>query len=274
MEFQQRIDFESSDAEKVDLACDAINQGNLDKAEPLLLEVIHNTPKNYSNEVSDGKDGLAIKFWDNASFFHYITWQEKLGTKKSVTWISNAYPRAFYYLGLICSEKKRFDKSIKYLDQGALLEPTNPIFKLEKAHVLIKAGYKDESLALYSQINEVGLYVSNSDLAIAQRGCGFVLIEMGKLDQAEEAFNKSLKLEPENGIAKNELLYINLLRKGVSTTHFLSTKTFSPDKSICPVCGKKFSDGVLVTETKNREPQVICESCNSKMKKKWWQRWK
>jgi len=272
MEFEQQIDFESSDAEKVDSACDAINNRDLDKAEQLLLEVVHNTPKIYLNEFSDSEDSITIKFWDRAAFYHYISWQEKQGIKKSVNWILNAYPRAFFYLGFICNERKLFEKAIKYLDRGALLEPTNPHFKTEKAQALINSGRKKDALAIYDQITVIGPYVSAHDIAIAQRGCGFTLIEMGNLDQAEEAFNKSLKLEPENELARNELLYINHLRKGGSTTYSYSTKTFSPDKSICPICGKKFSEGVLLTETKDGEPQIICKSCELRMKKKWWQR--
>ena len=274
MEFQQQIDFESSDAEKVDSACDAINNRDLDKAEQLLLEVAHNTPKIYLNEFSDSEDSITIKFWDRAAFYNYIYWQEKQGIKKSINWILNAYPRAFFYLGFICNERKLFEKAIKYLDRGALLEPTNPHFKSEKAQSLSKIGRKKDALALYDEIKDIGPYISAHDFALAQRGRGFILIEMGNLDLAEEAFNKSLKFEPENVMAKNELLYINHLRQGGSTTYSFLSKTISPDQSICPVCGEKFYNGVLVTETKNGEPQVICESCDSRMKKKWWQRWK
>ncbi|ABC27512.1 protein containing tetratricopeptide repeats (TPR1, TPR2) [Hahella chejuensis KCTC 2396] len=48
--------------------------------------------------------------------------------------------------------------------------------------------------------------------AAALRGIGFILIEMERLDEAEEALQKSLIIEPDNDVAINELEYINELR--------------------------------------------------------------
>lgn len=41
---------------------------------------------------------------------------------------------------------------------------------------------------------------------------GFALIELRKLDEAEAVFNDSLKIEPANKVALNELAYIRDLR--------------------------------------------------------------
>jgi Flp pilus assembly protein TadD len=47
-----------------------------------------------------------------------------------------------------------------------------------------------------------------------RRGRGFVLTELGRLDEAEAAYRESLKIEPDSERAKNELQYIARLKAG------------------------------------------------------------
>lgn len=47
---------------------------------------------------------------------------------------------------------------------------------------------------------------------MALRGMGFMLIELNRLDEAEQALRDSLKLDPGNDVALNELAYIRELR--------------------------------------------------------------
>jgi hypothetical protein len=64
---------ESFDAERVETALKAINSGDFEKAESILLDVIENTSLDYSN-TKEVDDVISIKFWDQAAFFHYIAW--------------------------------------------------------------------------------------------------------------------------------------------------------------------------------------------------------
>jgi len=95
---------------------------------------------------------------------------------------------------------------------------------------------------------------------------------MNRLGQAEEAFKKSLELEPGNQVAENEIRYIEHLKRGGFKTDISLTKTTSTDQSVCAICGQSFTEGVLVSS--DGVPQVICKNCNSKKTKKWWQFWK
>ncbi len=47
---------------------------------------------------------------------------------------------------------------------------------------------------------------------------GFIFVEMKRLDDAENAYNASLKLDPNNLNAKNEVAYIAKLRSGGQAT--------------------------------------------------------
>lgn len=265
-------DIESADVDKVDAALQSITSGRLDEAETLLLGVIANTPSDYANTEETG-DVISIKFWDETTFIHYVTWEKHHGrANKTIKWLSNAYPRAYFHMGFLCVKHQQFDKAINYLEKGQALEPTNPKFSFEKAKALASLGRKEEALALYAHITEISAYVSAHDLAIALRGRGFVLIEMGDLDNAELAFQSSLKIEPDNEVALNELSYINHLRQGGAANSTETVLSTSLDLSNCRVCGQPFDEGVVVSF--KGSPVSICQQCQQHLTKKWWQFWK
>lgn len=268
------LDREYADAKRVDEAVDAIVAGDLARAESVLLAVVANTPSPYTNSF-ETKEDVSIRFWDQAEFIHYIAYSKDRGLLpegKSISWIPNAYPRAFYYLGFICVKRKQFAKAIEFLEKGQRLEPTQPMFVFEKAKALISLDRRAEALAMYDGVNELSPYVNVRHLAIARRGCGFVLIEQGNLDAAESSFNASLTFEPGNKIALNELQYIDHLRKGGVAGGTEVVPTLSPDFSECALCQAKITKGVVVSV--QGMPVALCERCERKLTKKWWEFWK
>jgi tetratricopeptide (TPR) repeat protein len=262
---------ESADADSVNTAIAAISIGDFNTAEHLLLKVIANTPKYYSSITNEG-GGLAIKFWDQTAFLHYVTWQKQRGIGAPITWVENAYPRAHFYLGFLCVKNKQYDRAIEYLDKGMNLEPENPKYIIEKAAAFLNSRRFEEALALYDQLKDVGPHISSLDLAIAQRGRGFVLIELGKLDDAEKAFLLSLKYEPNNTVALNELRYIRNIREGGPAAPADVIQSNRPSLSKCVVCGKLLTKGLAVSL--DGRPVLLCKRCGSKLTKKWWQFWK
>lgn len=264
-------DLETADAERVDEALRALARGDLGAAESLLLSVMENTPRVYESS-REAEDGLSIKFWDQQEFVHYVMWQQKHGSPRGVQWIKNAYPRAHYYMGFLCVKREQFELAVEFLDEGMALEPTNPKFKFEKAQALLHCGRLAESLALYDEVNAIGPHVSARDLAIAQRGRGFVLIEMARLDEAEAAFQAALEIEPGNKVALNELAYIDHLRRDGAPEPPEMVATTLPQLSTCGVCGKRIEKGVVVLVKK--APVGICKECHARWTKKWWQFWK
>lgn len=87
----------------------------------------------------------------------------------------------------------------------------------EKSVALNALKRFDESLAN----NDIALALQSlrdSDRALLLRGRGYVLTELGRLDEAEKAYQRSLICEPGNALARNELTYIAQLRAGKSAT--------------------------------------------------------
>lgn len=189
-----------------------------------------------------------------------------------MTWVGNAYPRAHYYLGFLCVKRKQFERAIEFLDKGMLLEPTNPKFRFEKAQAVLHCGRKEEALALYDSVTEIGPHVTARDLAMAGRGRGFVFIEMGRLDDAEAAFKASLEIEPANEVALNELAYIDRLRHGAAPAPPDLMSSAAPSLSECSVCGRRTEKGVVVLV--GDPPVSMCKRCTATYSKKWWQFWK
>ena len=99
-----------------------------------------------------------------------------------------------------------------------------------------------------------------------------MLIAMGRLDDAENAFRASLELEPENDVALNELRYIEHLRQGGVATHAEAVPRTDPNPLDCAVCGTRVTVGVIVSI--HGMPVSICKRCEGKLTKKWWQFWK
>jgi tetratricopeptide (TPR) repeat protein len=262
---------EAEDAERVNRAIGALKAGDTETAASLLLNVAQRSPKEYIYQYE--KDGSCfIKFWDNHEFMHYVFWQKKQGAARAISWIPSAYPRAHYYLGFLSVKSKQYDRAVVFLDQGIALEPTNAKFRFEKAQALVGMKRHQEALALYDSVNAIGPHVSPHDIAVALRGRGFVLVEMGDLDRAQKAFEESLTIEPGNDVACNELRYIAQLRRGGLKGQTQKVETAAPPANKCADCGQLFSRGHII-ELEGKAV-FLCSKCHDKGRKRWWQVWK
>jgi Flp pilus assembly protein TadD len=170
-------------------------------------------------------------------------------------------------VGFICIKRGRFEKALDYLESGRQLEPTQPVIAFEKAQALVRSGRRQEALKLYNQFSQVGPFVNGRHLAVALRGRGFILIELGDmLDEAERAFRDSLEFDPNNSLALNELEYIRRLRQGGDATS--RTQSFlsqAKDPSTCARCGKAITEGILVSLRDT--PVVVCKRCHDSFPK-------
>jgi tetratricopeptide (TPR) repeat protein len=229
-------DQEKIDAQKVSNAVNLISIGNLIAAKQMLVDVINNVPAHYAHTTKIDEDTVEMRFWDQNEFIHYVAWQKPTTKIKALL---AAYPRAYYYLGFIAIAENDYQSAIKFLDRGRMLEATNPNFLTEKAHALIKQGKFTEAFAIYNQISTLGPFVSAEVLALALRGKGAALVEMGDLLDAEQAYRESLKYAPTNELAMRELRYIeNLMFSGGLKRAPLETyQTKSALVVTCKKCG-------------------------------------
>lgn len=193
---------------------------------------------------------------------------EKIVTDKSntiehkIVWLSSAYPRAFYYLGFAHVKLDDPAAAIGFLEQGYKLEP-HPMFLLERGKALARLKRHDLALASYEAALAHRGSVRAVLRAVALRGKGVQLIELGQLDLAEQAFNDSLELDPNNPVAANELRYIERLRRGGPVAPS-QTVVSGDGPVICAICGEKLTEGGKVS---NVDGRVVwrCNACAAKL---------
>jgi tetratricopeptide (TPR) repeat protein len=192
-------------------AVELIQSGKLDEAEALLKDLISKMPAGWS-AVKDLPEAKEVAFWSHEEF---LGCSFKLGesAKKKIVWAWPSYSYAYHLLAYIEVERNNPDKALQYLDQALLLEPDRPDILCEKAYTLVKMKKFQEAYDLYEKAKDIRSWASDKQRAKALRGMGSVLIDLGRLDEAEARFKESLKLEPENKIAQNELDYIIKVRK-------------------------------------------------------------
>lgn len=266
---------EEADAKRVDEAMALIKRNSYAEAVQILSSVVQNAPKVYRH-TTEVNDALYMRFWDQSEFINFV---RKDPPSRQTYWVMSAYPRAYYYLGFISIAKGRFQEAIEFLDAGALMEPTNPKFKTEKAHALSKSGRFSEALSELDGVIGPGPHVSEEMFALALRSRGSSLIELGDLDGAERALAKSLEYDPSNKVALNELEYIRQLAAGgkPAPSLILSKVSDSEGPLVCKSCGAKNVSG-RYGFTGDRK-SYVCDKCRLGVSsvvssKKSWQFWK
>src|SRR5262245_49558540 len=136
--------------------------------------------------------------------------------------IPNPYPIVSFFLGTYYNDIGMPEDALRVLDAGlALPTPimgsdmgqTRPLILGERGVALAALKRWDDSLASYDRALAIRGLV-NEQKGVLLRGRGFALIELNRLNEAEQAFRESLVAEPNNPRARNELTYIEQLRAG------------------------------------------------------------
>jgi tetratricopeptide (TPR) repeat protein len=144
-------------------------------------------------------------FQSNAEFIEFtITSNEKF---ERIDW---GYMVCLQELAFIKSEKKDYLGSLELLKFIERVAPVSAISIAETGSVFNRLGKYDEALSAYQKALAISVkYASQrSHRAAALRGMGFALIELKRLDEADQVFEESLEIEPKNQLALTELVYI------------------------------------------------------------------
>ncbi|HWA89916.1 MAG TPA: hypothetical protein VG889_07765 [Rhizomicrobium sp.] len=167
---------------------------------------------------------------------------EKTGAKETVT-LDNPYPKISFFLASYYDEIEKPAEALRVLDLGlaASVVPDLDI-GADRVFVLVERGAALMALHRNQEaLDNEDRVLKMNDLddhikAVLQRGRGFTLTELGKLDDAEEAYKTSLNYDPENEHAKSELRYIAGLKLGAtpSTASALTKVQKTPDAPPTP----------------------------------------
>jgi hypothetical protein len=130
----------------------------------------------------------------------------------AVTWVSPRVAHLAMLDGFCAVEAKDWPRAVTTLTRAALLMPQEALPHLELSLALTSLKRHDEALR---QVDRALALVSDGCAgAAAWRRRGFILFELGALEAARGAYEKSLQLEPGNSLALSELgLIADELRK-------------------------------------------------------------
>jgi tetratricopeptide (TPR) repeat protein len=185
-------------------------KGDMAGAEKLFLGMVKGIPSDW-RPVQEYQDETVVHCWDQDEFVSYSKFYGHKANK-IIIWKGPSYSKAYFKLAYIAVERNNFEDALRYLDKAIVLEPDHPGLLCEKAYVLSQLKRYQEAHDLFIRAVDIRPWVSDIQRARALRGAGTALIDLGKLDEAEAMFKKSLEIEPRNKNALNELDYIRGLR--------------------------------------------------------------
>ena len=127
--------------------------------------------------------------------------------------VENDWCDAMLLKAYALNELKRSAEAELVLEALVRHDPGNPQYIAEYAYTVRLSGQIERSLDLYKRAEKAGAkqvdrQISAHWRAVALRGQGYAYVELEKWEDAQKAYKKSLKYEPDNNIARAELEYI------------------------------------------------------------------
>lgn len=165
----------------------------------------------YESHYPDGEGKTHLACLSLDEFLAFLKAHEK--EKQSVVWLNPCYAQAHYYKGYTLIQLDRLEEAINELEQAVSLNPMHGAYYLELAYIYARLKKFDVALKLYIRATKTDFSPGRSSTAAAFRGIGFIYIESGLLAAAINMYERSLEIEPDHAIAKNELEYIENLRR-------------------------------------------------------------
>ena len=138
----------------------------------------------------------------------------KLHPIPNIVWLDSSYGHAYHLKGFICVNQNNIKKAKEFLMIEKALSPMDAGVRTELGFIAHREKKYDAALNYYSEALELAHKFKSQQQweAPALRGLGSTLIDLDKLSKAEECFNQSLKIDPNNKIAISELTYIKGLK--------------------------------------------------------------
>ena len=127
------------------------------------------------------------------------------------------WPEALYYRAYALLELGNLSAAQRDLEQAISLSPANPNYLSELGYIhQLERDWKS-ALQTYELAEEYARTYSpeevrTAELSRALRGLGYVLVELGRLDEAAERYEECLDLDGSDQVAAEELKYVRQLQ--------------------------------------------------------------
>jgi len=131
--------------------------------------------------------------------------------------IPYVFAKAFYAKGSVNISLGRINLGRKALEKAITLAPRNSLFLSELGYTYQVDEKFTEAMEIYEKALSGAEHSPDTEKkrekGRALRGIGYSLIELNRLDEAEEKYQQALAINPSDGKSLNELKYIKNLRQ-------------------------------------------------------------
>ncbi len=134
------------------------------------------------------------------------------GANEDIVMTANTYGNAALLLSSYAVEMRDYTGALAWADIGLALQPDNQLLINEKGVALSASGRFQEAFDLYEATLNNPVMGLTLDRAGYLRRRGIVLIDLERLDEAEASLNEALRLDPNDQMSRDELIYIAHLR--------------------------------------------------------------
>jgi tetratricopeptide (TPR) repeat protein len=142
-------------------------------------------------------------------------------TKPGAIALSSIWADAYFMKGYALQDLGRIGEAKSCVNQALHLSPLSPQYLCELGELYELEKNWPKALQTFKQAEDNNPLAPNEsrslELGQARRGIGYVLVELGKLDEAEKEYEKCLKADPNDTRAARELEYVRQLRNKKKT---------------------------------------------------------
>jgi Flp pilus assembly protein TadD len=139
----------------------------------------------------------------------------KLGKKDAIV-LSSTWASAYFLKGYALQELGRIPEAKSALMEALELSPWSSLYLSELGSVYkLEKNWKEAKKAFDAAEEHAALSpdeLKATELGLARRGQGYVLVELGQLDEAEKKYLQCLKDDPNDKKAAAELEYVRNLK--------------------------------------------------------------
>jgi tetratricopeptide (TPR) repeat protein len=187
---------------RVDQAQTLIKQQKYAEAEAIVDEVLAHFEKLMSNAGA-----TYLCFANREELNHYL---KQNPDSKKVIWLDWAFGEALHKKAFLAAGRKQWDAALKLLQREIGYRPFAADPHTERGYVLNALGKRKEALQSYRLGLELSERFASSrhQMAVALRGIGWTLVELGDLEGARKSYERSLEIDPQSKVAKAELEFI------------------------------------------------------------------
>ncbi|HKP03437.1 MAG TPA: tetratricopeptide repeat protein [Chthoniobacterales bacterium] len=136
--------------------------------------------------------------------------------KKDAICLSSTWANAFYIKGYALQELRRLAEAKAALKRAIEFSPQHSQYLSELGSLYVLEKNWDDAMKTFLAAEDDAAIspddVRSDELGRARRGIGYVLVELGKLDEAEKKYEQCLADNPKDSRAAEELKYVRNLK--------------------------------------------------------------